>query len=157
MSLKATLYDNTLVAPKSSAKFFVMLPGCPWSVLRVSNCSLPMVKHNTSDVSFLGRKVVVANDRDLGGTWTCTYDDDLAMSGMLTISKLDHMIGTSSIEKRKLLIFVTDEFTGEIPQNCIVLNDVFLKSCEDVKLDWSSTDVVRHKLTFQYSSLKRWY
>ena len=157
MGLKSNLYGALNPHPKMDYHFYVALPGCPWSVMRVSAAALPATKHNSTTLSFLGRKLILPKDTDRTGTWTCTYDEDLVGTGHLTVTRLDSFIKNTEMKRSDLLIFITDEFTGEIPQNCFILENAFLQSIDTVRLGWSSNKPIQYSLTFGYSGFRTWY
>lgn len=156
MSLKATAYHIANPSPKNTNRFIVMLPNCPWSVMRVSSASFPYATHNVGNITWFGRKFELPTDIDVSGSWTCTYDEDIVLSGGLTISRLDRYIRFSKFKDTQLLIYMTDDITGMIPMNCCTLNNVFLEKVEPLKLNWQGHDIVRWTLTFHYTSFKRW-
>lgn len=157
MSLKQNAYAVANPAPKLSSRFSIMLPKCPWSVLRVSSSSLPLPSYATSQLSWSGKDIMLPTKKITHGTFTCTYDEDTFLSGMLTISHLERALNTASLEDRDLLIFLTDDFTGEVPQNCTTLKGVFLTSVTPLQLSWSESSPVKWTLTFTYNDIEPWF
>lgn len=157
MGLKSNLYGALNPYPKMDCHFYVALPGCPWSVMRVSAASLPAIKHNSTSISFLGRKLLLPSDTDRTGTWSCTYDEDLVGTGHLTLNRIDNFIKNTKMRRSEIYVFLTDEFTGEIPQNCYVLENAYIQSVDTVKLGWASTKPIQYNITFCYSGFRTWY
>ena len=156
MSLKANIYHLSNPQPKSANKFFVMLPNCPWSLMRVSTASFPFASHGVSNITWFGRKLGIPSDYDVSGSWSCTYVEDRVMTGGITISRIDKFIRYSRFKNCDLQIYMTDDITGAVPLNCCTLHNVFLEKVESAQLNWSSHDIIRWTLTFHYSSFSRW-
>ena len=159
MSLKAEAFSLTLSAPKTQDKFYVQLPGSTKSLFRVSSTSLPYSSRAEGVITFLGRKVFIPTIKEVEGEWSCVLEEDVALGTGAMISALERRVGTfNKYLSDSLNIFVTDQFTGLVPQLAVTLKYVWLKRVDPVQLDWSKPDQpIKYKLTFKYSALKRWY
>lgn len=159
MSLKATAFALALSAPKTQDKFYVQLPGSSKSLFRVSSTSLPYSSRSEGAIYIFGRPLFIPTVKVADGEWTCVVEEDAALSSHALISALERRVGTNNSYKiDSLNIFVTDQFTGEIPQLAVTLKYVWLKKVDPVDLDWSKPNQkCTYKLTFRYSAIKRWY
>lgn len=159
MSLKASAFALAFSCPKTIDKFYVQLPGSSKSLFRVSATSLPYSNRSEGAIWLFGRPVYIPTAKLVDGEWSCVVEEDAALSSSAMISALERRIGTgNSFRVDKINIFVTDQFTGVIPQLAVTLKYAWLKKVEPVSLDWSKPDQkYSYRLTFKYSSLKRWY
>lgn len=158
MSLKSTAFSLTFPAPKTLDKFYIMVPGNSQSLLRVSAASLPFTSRGEGVIYYLGRPLFIPNSKEVDGDWTCIYEEDLALTGIMTISSVERRIQSYFFKPGDIQIFLTDQVTGVIPQQSVLLRYAWLKKVEPLQLDWSKPDQsARWRLTFRYSAINRWY
>lgn len=151
------MFSLAVPIPKTLEKFYILLPNNNHSMLYVSAASFPFQRHTEGKISFLGRSISLPTSKEVDGTWTCDYEENFALTGAMTISDLERQINETYIAKNSYIkVVLTDQFTGMIPQQMVRLNHAWLQSVEPLRLDWSKpTEVVKWRLTFKYSSLKR--
>lgn len=158
MSLKASAFSIAMPMPKTVDKFYIALPGNAQSLFRVSAASLPYANYAEGAIWLFGRQVVIPSALQCDGEWSCVYEEDVALTGAMTISSLERRLGRESFINQRLNIFVTDQLTGMVPQLAVTLKYVWLKKVEPLQLDWSKpTERAKWGLTFRYSDIKRWY
>lgn len=156
MSLKVKAFHAAIPAPKTADKFYVLIPGNAKSVIKVESTSLPYSQYGEEVIWFMGIPFYLPGGKEVPSEWSCVYVEDATCSGMMLLSAWQRRINTNRIAPIDIKVFVTDQWTGEVPINYVLLKYAWLKRIEPINLDWKSPDEpIKYKLTFRYSAIKR--
>ena len=169
MSYKATAFSTAYLGPQFLNRFAVYIPHIYTSPLFVSSASLPSETHPENKIFVSGQPLRLPSRLQVPGSWVCTLEENMISSSAAQLrilkekSNLDSSVGffknTHKLDKRlnvklqDIYIFLLDSATGLIPVNGCLLKYAWLQSIEPVQLNASSTDVLKWKLTFSYSSI----
>lgn len=162
MSIKANAFSVGLSAPQTIDKFVVYIPYLVTAPLRVHSTTLPMKRRATTTVTIGGVSIPLPSKVQQDGTWSCTLTESVlseVYANIVALQKVQFKDNDQNVLTKwksiEPVIFILDEFTGDVPKFYCKLTGCWLESVSEPKIDWSKPDTpLEWTLNFKYSGIQ---